>query len=29
MASTYKHKYGFDWPVGMSDEFIGLVIGKK
>lgn len=29
MASTYKHRYGFDWPEGMSDEFIGLVIGKK
>ena len=29
MSSTYKHKYGFDWPADMSDEFIGLVIGKK
>lgn len=29
MPATYKKLYGADWPAGMSDEFIGLVIGKK
>ena len=29
MASTYKVLYGCDWPVTMSDELIGLTIGKK
>lgn len=29
MSDTYKHKYGFDWPIAMSDELIGLTIGKK
>lgn len=27
--AKYKSKYGFDWPAEMSDEYIGLVIGKK
>jgi hypothetical protein len=29
MARTYKTRYGYDWPVEMSDVFIGLMIGKK
>lgn len=29
MAETYKTLYGWDWPKEMSDEFIGLVVGKK
>ncbi len=29
MASTYKTLYGWDWPKEMSDELIGLVVGKK
>lgn len=29
MAETYKSKYGFDWPIEMNDELIGLTIGKK
>ena len=29
MALTYKTRYGADWPVEMSDVFIGLVVGKK
>ena len=27
--SSYKTRYGVDWPVEMQDEYIGLVIGKK
>ena len=27
--SSYKSRYGFDWPAEMPDELIGLVIGKK
>ena len=29
MSKTYKSRYGFDWPIQMSDELIGLTIGKK
>lgn len=29
MARTYNRYYGFDWPKEMSEEFVGLVIGKK
>ena len=29
MSKTYKTRYGFDWPVDMPDELIGLTIGKK
>lgn len=29
MATTYKTRYGYDWPLEMPDIFIGLVIGKK
>lgn len=29
MASTYKTRYGVDWPSGMHDAFIGMTIGKK
>lgn len=29
MANTYKTLYGWDWPKEMSDELIGLVVGKK
>lgn len=29
MASTYKTKYGVDWPAEMTDEFIGMTVGKK
>lgn len=29
MAETYKRLHGVDWPVEMSDELIGLVVGKK
>ena len=29
MAETYKTLYGWDWPKEMSDELIGLVVGKK
>lgn len=29
MSTTYKTRYGVDWPVEMSDELIGLTIGKK
>lgn len=29
MASTYKTRYGVDWPVEMHDILIGLTIGKK
>lgn len=27
--TKYKTRYGVDWPAEMSDEFIGMVIGKK
>lgn len=27
--SSYKSRYGFDWPAEMPDELIGLTIGKK
>lgn len=27
--ATHKSRYGFDWPAEMSDELIGLTIGKK
>lgn len=29
MGSTYKTRYGLDWPVEMSDVLIGLTVGKK
>lgn len=29
MSSSYKQLYGVDWPVDMSNEFIGMTIGKK
>ena len=29
MALSYKTRYGVDWPVEMSDIYIGLVVGKK
>lgn len=29
MGATYKTKYGVDWPSGIPDPLIGLIIGKK
>jgi len=29
VAETYKTRYGYDWPVEMSDILIGLTIAKK
>lgn len=27
--ASYRERYGVDWPAGMSDEAIGLTVGKK
>lgn len=29
MAATYKRRHGVDWPAGMADQFIDLVVAKK